>query len=361
MKTLLPTFNQKTLLVFGGAGFIGSNFIRLILSEYPGVRLITVDKLTYSGNLDNLKAVRKDKRFTFLRGDIADKVKVDQVFRRYHPHYVINFAAETHVDRSIHVGALEFIKTNVEGVFNILEAVKQFGGVEKYVQVSTDETFGSLELTSRRIFTEHSAFAPNVPYAATKAGGDLLCRAYAKTFGLPVVVTHCSNNYGPYQYPEKLIPFFVLRMLENKKLPLYGNGKNVRDWIYVDDHAHALALALLRGKAGGVYNIGADNEMNNLDIARLILKKFNRDDSWIEFVRDRPGHDLRYAIDASKIKKELGWRPRCGFVKAFDETVQWYIDNPKWIDNVRKRTGVFNPHIDLWKGHTITRLTKEKK
>ena len=349
------TLKGKTVLVCGGAGFIGSNFIHHILGVYPKVRIVNLDKLTYSGNLDNVSDLKDDKRYTFVRGDIADRKKIDAVFKKHRPDYVINFAAETHVDRSIHVGALEFINTNVVGVFNILEAVKASGQVRKYVQVSTDEVYGSLDLDSKDLFSETTAFAPNVPYAATKAGGDMLCRAYHNTWGVPVVVTHCSNNYGPRQYPEKLIPFFVLRMLEGKKLPLYGDGKHVRDWIYVIDHCRALELALLRGKPGAVYNIGADNEMSNRDIAALILKYFDKKEDMIEFVAERPGHDRRYAIDASFIKKELGWKPEYRFEGAFRETIRWYTDNPKWIEKVRRRTGVFNPHIDLWRKHTITK------
>jgi len=351
MKEQSPTFNGKTLLVCGGAGFIGSNFIRYIFSKYPKAKIVNFDKLTYSGNLDNLNEVEKDRRHIFAKGDVARKKQIENIFQNYRPDFVVNFAAETHVDRSIHVGALEFIRTNIEGVFNILEAVKSFPAVYRYLQVSTDETYGSLPLRSERCFKESTTFMPNAPYAATKGGGDLLCRSYFSTWEVPVVVTHCSNNYGPYQYPEKLIPFFILRMLENKKLPVYGDGKNVRDWIYVLDHCRALELVLLKGRAGEVYNIGADNELNNLDIARLILKKFQRDESWIEFVPDRPGHDRRYAIDASKIKRTLHWRPMYSFTKAFDDTIDWYLAHPKWIERVRQKTGVFNPHIDLWKAH----------
>ncbi|MFA6339068.1 MAG: dTDP-glucose 4,6-dehydratase [Candidatus Paceibacterota bacterium] len=346
-------FTKKTILVCGGAGFIGSNFIRHILSKYPDVKIVNFDKLTYSGNLNNLKDISKDKRYIFVKGDVSDKTAIEKVFKKYKPEFVINFAAETHVDRSIHVGALEFIKTNIEGVFNILEAVKVSPFVEKYLQVSTDEVYGSLELSSKKKFKEDTAFAPNVPYAATKASGDMLCRAYHTTWKLPVVVTHCSNNYGPYQYPEKLIPFLVLRMLENKKIPMYGDGKNVRDWIYVLDHCKALELGLLKGVPGEVYNIGADNELNNLQISDMILKHFKRDGSWIEFVTDRPGHDRRYAIDSSKITRDLGWKTSYKFSKAFKETIDWYITNKAWVEDVRKRTGVFNPHIDLWKAHKI--------
>lgn len=339
------------ILVGGGAGFIGSNFIRHILKAHSNATILNFDSITYSGNLDNLLDIVKNKRYEFIKGDVADGKKLSAAFKSFRPDYVINFAAETHVDKSIHVGAKEFIDTNITGVFNFLESVKVNLGVKKYLQVSTDEVYGSLSLESKNLFSEDTPFHPNVPYAATKAAGDLLCGAYFNTFKTPVVVTHCSNNYGPYQYPEKLIPFLILRMLDGKSLPIYGDGKNVRDWIYVLDHCTALELCLLKGKAGETYNIGADNEMNNLEIADLILKKFGKDKSSIEFVGDRPGHDRRYAIDAGKIKRELGWRPKYNFARAFNETVDWYLNNPKWIDNVRKKTGVFNPHIDLWRRH----------
>lgn len=346
------TFNGATVLVCGGAGFIGSNFIRHILSTYPKAKIINLDKLTYSGNLDNLREISHDPRYTFVRGDIADGKKIAAVFKKYTPNHVINFAAETHVDRSIHVGALEFINTNVVGVFNLLETIKATSQVCSFVQVSTDEVYGSLDLKSEERFREHTAFAPNVPYAATKAGGDMLCRAYHNTWGVPVIVTHCSNNYGPRQYPEKLIPFFILRILEGKTLPLYGDGRHVRDWIYVLDHCRALELALLHGKPGAVYNIGADNEVDNRHIALLILKYFGKSKDMIEFVAERPGHDRRYAIDASLIRKELGWRPSYHFEDAFVETIRWYTENERWIEKVRRKTGVFNPHIDLWRAHT---------
>ncbi len=349
----MATFNDKTILVCGGAGFIGSNFIHHILGKYPRAKIVNLDKLTYSGNLDNLKDVVEDKHYHFVKGDIASKKTVAAVFKKYSPNYIINFAAETHVDRSIHVGALEFIKTNIEGVFNILEAVKANKQVTKFVQVSTDEVYGTLTLDSKEKFHEDTAFDPNVPYAATKAGGDLLCNAYHSTWTVPVIVTHCSNNYGPYQYPEKLIPFFTVRMLENKKLPLYGDGKNVRDWIFVLDHCRALELVLLKGVAGEVYNIGADNELSNLEIAMMIAKQFGKKEESFEFVQDRPGHDRRYAIDSTKIRRELGWEPASSFEEAFRETVAWYKNNMSWVQKIQKRTGVFNPHIDLWKGHRI--------
>jgi len=344
--------NKNVLLVTGGAGFIGSNFIRFILNKYKNIKIVNLDNLTYSGNKNNLKDILHDPRYIFIKGDIAKDSVVDKIWRKYRPSYIINFAAETHVDRSIHVGAKEFINTNVIGVFNLLEAVKKYG-VKKYVQVSTDEVFGSLPLGSKNAFTETTAFSPNVPYSATKAGGDLLCNAYFNTWKVPVIVTHCSNNYGPYQYPEKLIPFFILRILEGKTLPLYGDGKNVRDWIYVLDHCRALEKCLFKGKPGEVYNIGADNEINNIEIATMIARYFNKDASIFEFISDRPGHDRRYAINASKIKKELHWKPIYKFEEAFRNTIKWYVENPKWIDSVRKKTGVFNPHIDLWKKHKL--------
>lgn len=348
----MPKRKEKRILVLGGSGFIGSNFIRYILKSEPLARVLNYDLLTYSGNRDNLSDIEKNPRYRFLRANIVDGRRVARVFLNFRPEYVINFAAETHVDRSIHVGAKEFIDTNVTGVFNILEEMKKNPSIKRFVQVSTDEVYGSLPSDSKgKLFTEQTPFAPNVPYAATKAGGDMLCRAYFHTFAVPVIVTRCSNNYGPYQYPEKLIPFFILRMLEGKNLPVYGDGKNVRDWIYVLDHCEALRLCLFKGVPGEVYNIGANNEMANLEIAGLILASFGRAESWIEFVADRPGHDRRYAIDASKIKKELGWAPKYHFKKAFQETIQWYRKNPRWIERVRRRTGVFNPHIDLWRAH----------
>ncbi len=343
--------NKETVLITGGAGFIGSNFIRFMLKNRKNF-LVNLDNLTYSGNKDNLKDVSANPRYRFVKGDISNSKTIDAVFKKYKPAFVINFAAETHVDRSIHVGAKQFIDTNITGVFNILEAVKKYG-TKKFVQVSTDEVFGSLTLESKESFKEDTAFSPNVPYSATKAGGDLLCRAYFNTWKVPVVVTHCSNNYGPYQYPEKMIPFFILRMMENKTLPLYGDGRNVRDWIHVLDHCRALSMCLFKAEPGKVYNIGADNEISNIEIATKIAHFFNKDRSVFEFVADRPGHDRRYAVDASKIKRELGWKPIYEFDKAFNDTVKWYVNNPRWVENVRRKTGVFNPHIDLWKKHKI--------
>lgn len=340
------------IFVAGGAGFIGSNFIHYLMNVFSDVKILNFDKLTYSGNLENLGDIKGDSRHQFVKGDITDKKKLWVALKKFNPDYIINFAAETHVDKSIHVGSEEFIKTNIWGPFNFLEYIKD-NPVKKYLQVSTDEVYGSLNLNSKKKFTEESPFEPNIPYSATKAGADLLCRAYYSTWKAPVVVTHCSNNFGPYQYPEKLIPFFITRMMESKRLPLYGDGKHVRDWIYVLDHCKALLLCLEKGRAGEVYNIGTGNEKSNIEIAMAILKAFGRDQSWLEFVKDRPGHDRRYALDVSKIKKELGWRPETSFEEGFSKTVEWYQKNKKWVEDVRKKTGVFNPHIDLWKGHKI--------
>ncbi|MBI3685614.1 dTDP-glucose 4,6-dehydratase [Candidatus Azambacteria bacterium] len=340
----MNTLNGQTVLVCGGAGFIGSNFIRLILSRYPKVKVVNFDKLTYSGNLDNLKDIERDSRYTFIKGDIADEKAVLNVFKTYKPHYIANFAAETHVDCSIHVGAKIFIQTNVIGVYYLLEGVRKHK-VKKFLQVSTDEVYGSLELSSKVKFTEKTLFDPSTPYSATKADGDLLCNAYFRTWRTPVVITRCSNNFGPYQYPEKLIPFFVMRMMEEKKLPLYGDGKNVRDWIYVLDHCRALELCLLKGTPGEVYNIGASSEKNNKEIASEILSYFGKDRLWLEFVADRPGHDRRYAINSSKIEKELGWKPRHSFQDALHATLEWYVHNRAWLNNIKKKAKHFNSHI----------------
>lgn len=339
---------MKNILVTGGCGFIGSHFIRYFLKKHPNFKVINLDKLTYSGNQANLADIKKDpkllKRYIFVKGDIADPKKVESVFKKYKPDYLVNFAAETHVDRSIHVGPKEFVDTNVYGVYTLLETIKKHG-LEKAVFVSTDEVYGSLPLGSKTRFTEKIQYQPNVPYSATKAGGDLLCRAYYSTWKLPIVVTHCSNNYGEYQYPEKLIPFFTLRALENKPLPLYGDGKNVRDWIYVLDHVRGLEAALFKGVPGEVYNFGADNEVPNIEIAKKILDILNKPSSLIKYVTDRPGHDRRYAVDSSKARKELDWKPKYDFKKALPQTIAWYAENKKWVKNVQTRTSAINSHI----------------
>ncbi len=323
------------LLVCGGAGFIGSNFIHHMLDKHPDYFLVNYDKLTYAGNLENLKDIENNPNYKFFQGDITDLDNLNKVIRENQITHIINFAAETHVDRSIHGGCKDFVLTNTLGVQMILDAAR-FNKIQKFVQVSTDEVFGSLDLDEDRQFTETTPIWPNMPYAAAKAGGDLMCNAYWVTHKVPVVVTHCSNNYGPYQFPEKVIPFFVFKLLKGEKAPVYGDGLNVRDWIHVVDHAAALDLLLRKGEDGGVYNIGVDNERNNLEITKMILKAMGLGEERIEFVTDRPGHDRRYAIDASKILA-LGWQPiytRDKFETGLKETIEWYKNNTAWVENI---------------------------
>ncbi len=327
------------LLVTGGAGFIGSNFIHYMIKKYPDYKIINYDKLTYAGNLDNLKSIENNKNYKFVKGDICDYDLLSQTVKEENVDYIIDFAAETHVDRSIHGFAKDFITTNILGTQAILEIVKNNKEqIKRLVHVSTDEVYGSLELGGDDRFTELSNFEPNSPYSASKASSDLFCRAYVKTFGLPVIVTHCSNNYGPYQFPEKMIPFFVLKLLKNEKIPVYGDGLNIRDWIHAIDHSSALDLLLHEGKDGEVYNIGSDNEVPNIEITKLILSIMGKDESSIEYVKDRPGHDRKYAIDSSKIKA-LGWKPiytKDNFRQGLEETVKWYMDNKEWVENIEK-------------------------
>jgi len=334
------------LLVCGGAGFIGSNFIRQMLQKYPDYKIVNYDKLTYAGNLDNLRDVEKNPNYTFVQGDICDLEKINQVIKDHGITHVINFAAETHVDRSIHGGCKDFVLTNTLGVQMILDAVRA-NNIEKFVNVSTDEVYGALELDEDRKFTEATPIWPNMPYAAAKAGGDLMCNAYFVTHKVPVVVTHCSNNYGPYQFPEKIIPFFIFRLINNQKVPVYGDGLYVRDWIYVTDHAAALDLILHKGVAGEVYNIGVDNERSNMEITKMMLKIMGKGEEMIEHVTDRPGHDRRYAIDASKILA-LGWQAvytADRFEQGLRETVEWYLANKEWVEKLQKRKEELNPHI----------------
>lgn len=319
------------LLVTGGCGFIGSNFIRYMLKNYP-YEIINLDKLTYCGNLENLKDVENDSRYTFLRGDIADREVLEEIFERKID-IVINFAAESHVDRSI-IDPSQFIRTNVYGTYNLLE-VSRRKGVGRYIQISTDEVYGSLGDEGK--FKEDTPLCPSSPYSASKASADLLVMAYYKTYGLPVIITRCSNNYGPYQFPEKLIPLMITNALEGKELPLYGDGKNVRDWIHVFDHVRAIDLVLHRGREGEIYNIGADNERTNLEIVKMLLDILGKPYSLIKFVKDRPGHDRRYAIDAEKIKKELGFRVTVEFRKGLEDTVKWYVENRGWWERIKSR------------------------
>jgi len=335
------------LLITGGAGFIGSNFIHLVRRERPDWFLVNVDALTYAGNLENLQSLEKDSQYKFIKGDITDVVEMEKILAAEKPDALINFAAETHVDRSIHGGAATFGRTNVLGVQNLLELVKNLG-LQRFVQVSTDEVYGALSLESTDPFKEETPFAPNSPYAASKASGDLFCRAYFKTYGVPVMVTHCSNNYGPYQFPEKLIPFMTMKALRDEPLPMYGDGKYVRDWIHVDDHCRALLAVLERGQLGTTYNIGADAEVANIEIAKTILSLLGKPESLITYVKDRPGHDRRYAVDSAKIQKELGWMPQFPKSKLADglaQTVEWYKNHGDWVQRAVDKSKDINAHI----------------
>jgi len=317
------------ILVTGGAGFIGSNFIFFMLRNYPDVHITNLDKLTYAGNRKNLKVVENDpdffSRYQFIRGDIADRDLVTDLMRQKFD-AVVNFAAETHVDRSLREPGI-FIQTNVVGTQVLLEAVRK-SKINRFIHISTDEVYGSLAEEGK--FTEESPLKPNNPYSASKASADLLCRAYFKSFKLPVIITRCSNNYGPYQFPEKIISLFITNALQDKPLPLYGNGLNIRDWIYVEDHCRAIDLILRKGRAGEIYNIGGNCEKTNLEIAQIILQKLNKPTSLINFVADRPGHDWRYALAVDKIVNELGWQPIYSFETGIQMTIDWYQANKSW-------------------------------
>ncbi len=317
---------MKSLLVTGGAGFIGSNFIRYFLESHADIRVVNYDKLTYAGNLDNLRDIQDHGRYVFVRGDICDRDEVAGVLKKYDISTVVHFAAESHVDRSI-AGASVFVTTNVLGTQVLLDAARE-RKVERFLHVSTDEVYGSLGASGK--FTESTTVHPNSPYAASKASSDLLVLAAVHTFGFPAIVTRCSNNYGPYQFPEKLIPLMIANAMDDKPLPVYGEGANVRDWLFVRDHCTALDAVLGRGRPGEVYNIGGNNEWRNIDIVKLLLSMVGKPESLITFVKDRPGHDLRYAIDASKITSELGWAPSVTFEQGLRQTVEWYIKHEPW-------------------------------
>jgi len=310
------------ILITGGCGFIGSNFIHYFLKKYPKDSLINLDNLSYAGNLENLKDIENSPNYRFIKGDICDKRIVEEAVDGCD--MVINFAAESHVDRSIEE-AKPFIQTNVYGTFTLLEVAKKYN-IPRFIQISTDECYGSVKKGS---FSEGSPPEPNSPYAASKAAADLLCRSFYKTYGVPIIITRSSNNFGPFQYPEKLIPLFVTNLLEDKKVPLYGKGKNIRDWLYVEDNCKAIDLILMKGKLGEIYNIGAGNEITNLSITKTILKKMGRGREMIEFVKDRPGHDFRYSLDITKIRK-LGWKPEVSFEEGIEKTISWYQKNIDW-------------------------------
>lgn len=320
------------LFVTGGAGFIGSNFVRHMLAAYPDVRIVNFDALTYAGNLENLSDIEKDERYTFVRGDISRVDDVRAVFSSNKFDAILNFAAESHVDRSLHLGAEQFIHTNVLGTQILLDASREYG-VKRYVQISTDEVYGSLGAEGR--FSETTPVAPNNPYSATKASADFLVRAAQHSHGVDAVITRCSNNFGPYQFPEKLIPLMIANALEDKPLPVYGDGMHVRDWIYVLDHCSAIDAVLRKGRAGEVYNIGSMSDVPNLHVVKQILAILKKPESLIKFVKDRPGHDRRYAMDAIKIQKELGWKPAHSFDDGLKLTVDWYLGHKPWLDRVR--------------------------
>ena len=318
------------VLVTGGAGFIGSNFIRQALrtTEYS---IVNLDVLTYAGNLENLRDVEQDPRYRFVHGSILNRELVEYICRTYSVNGIINFAAESHVDRSI-ASATPFVHTNVQGTLVLLEVARTLG-IEKYLQISTDEVYGSLGDTGA--FTENTPLAPNSPYSASKASADMLVRAFVHTHGFPAMMTRCSNNYGPYQFPEKLIPLMLLNAMEDKPLPVYGDGMNVRDWIHVDDHNAAVLAVYERGNAGDIYNVGARSEKPNIEVVKTILASVGKSDDLIRYVKDRPGHDRRYAIDSSKIEQELGWKPAYTFEHGIEQTVAWYKNNPEWCARVR--------------------------
>jgi len=332
--------NPNVYLVTGGAGFIGSNYIHYLFAKYQNIKVINLDKLTYAGNPANLKDLADNPEYIFIKGDICDAEIVEDIFQKYRPHYLVNFAAESHVDRSIGKPD-DFIRTDMFGVFVLLEAAKKYG-IERFIQISTDEVYGSIISGS---FTEESPLKPSNPYSASKAGGDRLAYSYFATYGLPVIITRASNNYGPHQYPEKLIPLFVTNALEDKPLPLYGDGKNIRDWLYVMDHCDAIEFVLHNGKVGEVYNIAGGCERENIEITQQILRILSKPQSLIKYVPDRIGHDRRYSLDATKLR-QLGWSPKHDFHQALTETVKWYVDHPDWWRPLKS-----GEYLDFYKKH----------
>lgn len=321
------------ICVTGGAGFIGGNFVQYMVKKYPDYEILNLDLLTYAGNLETLKPVENEPNYRFVRGDIADRSFIMDLFAKERFDIVVNFAAESHVDRSISDPGI-FVQTNVMGTQVLLDACKEYG-VKRFHQVSTDEVYGDLPLDRPDLFfREDTPLHTSSPYSSSKASADLFVMAYQRTFGLPVTISRCSNNYGPYQFPEKLIPLILSRALDNEPLPVYGKGENVRDWLHVEDHCTAIDLILHKGRVGEVYNVGGHNEKTNLEVVKTILKAVDRPESLIEFVTDRPGHDLRYAIDPTKIETELGWKPAYNFDTGIRQTIQWYLDNKEWWENI---------------------------
>jgi len=330
---------MKKILVTGGAGFIGSNFVIHLLKNRNDCSIVNFDLLTYAGNLDNLNEINNDPRYKFVKGDICDNAAVKKLFKEESFDYVVHFAAESHVDKSI-TGPAQFVITNVLGTQVLLQAAREAWGDDygskRFVHVSTDEVYGTLGKTG--LFTETTPLAPNSPYSASKAGSDLLVRSYFETFGFPALITRCSNNYGPFQFPEKLIPLMITNALANKPLPVYGDGMNVRDWLYVCDHCSAVETVLFKGTLGEVYNIGGNNEKYNIDIVKIILAELGKPESLITYVKDRLGHDRRYAIDSSKIQRELGWSPSVVFENGIRDTIKWYLENKEWWTKILSRS-----------------------
>ncbi len=321
------------ILVTGGAGFIGSNFIYYMLSKHPDYRIVCIDKLTYAGNLETLRSAMENESFRFFKGDITDRQAVYGLFEEEGFDVVVNFAAESHVDRSIEEPEV-FLKTNILGTQVLLDAARKYGNI-RYHQVSTDEVYGDLPLDRPDLFfTEETPIHTSSPYSASKASADLLCMAYHRTYGLPLTISRCSNNYGPYHFPEKLIPLMIINALHKKELPVYGEGTNVRDWLYVEDHCKAIDLIIHKGRIGEVYNIGGHNEKTNIEVVKKIIGILGRDESLIKYVTDRPGHDMRYAIDPTKIKNELGWYPETSFEEGIKKTVDWYLSNKHWWESI---------------------------
>lgn len=353
---------MKTYLVTGCAGFIGSNFVHYMLEKYQDIRLVNLDKLTYAGNLENLEDIKDDARHIFVKGDICDKALVTDLIAKYDPDYVINFAAESHVDRSIRNPEI-FVESNVLGTVNLLQCCKDawydadaktWKEGKKYLQVSTDEVYGALG--AEGYFMETTPLCPHSPYSASKASADMFVKAFHDTYGMPINITRCSNNYGPYQFPEKLIPLMISRALADEALPVYGTGENVRDWLHVSDHCEAIDLIIHKGRVGEVYNVGGHNERTNLEVVKTILKALNKPESLIKFVTDRPGHDRRYAIDPTKLETELGWKPKYNFDTGIQQTIQWYLDNEDWWKHIL--SGEYSNYFDNMYGD---RLGKDLK
>ncbi|MBA4388205.1 MAG: dTDP-glucose 4,6-dehydratase [Verrucomicrobia bacterium] len=344
------------LLVTGGAGFIASNFIRYVLGKYPDAEVVNVDLLTYAGNLENLTDVEGDRRYKFARADISSAGQMEDVFKANPVDAVLNFAAESHVDRSLHVGAGAFVLTNILGTQVLLDLSRKYG-IKRYLQVSTDEVYGSLGPQGK--FTEASTIQPNNPYAATKAGADFMVRAANRSHGLDVVITRCSNNFGPNQFPEKLIPLMIANALEGKPMPVYGDGMHVRDWIYVMDHCSAIDLVLRKAESGSIYNIGSDHDVPNIEIVKTILRILGKPESLIKYVEDRPGHDRRYAMDSGMIRRDLGWKPGFTFEQGMKATVQWYLDNKRWWQNVR--SGEYQKYYDKLYGARLSDAAAKPK